>query len=82
MKLNTDAEVKKIVEICRKYDDLSIDACCENNEYLVDAKSLGGMRLLKGGGEVYFRPHGEDGKTIGNFIKDLVEASNEEKEEG
>ena len=77
MVLSTDADIKKIVSICKKYGTLEIDAICEHKRYVVDAKSLGGMRLLKDGGEVYFKTYGVDDGARDQFIKELVEVSNE-----
>lgn len=77
MVLSTDADIKKVVDICKKYNALDIDAICEHKRYVVDAKSLGGMRLLKDGGEVYFRTYGVDSASRDQFIKELVEVSNE-----
>lgn len=79
MVLNSEADIKRIVGICKKYDGLKIDACCEENEYLVDAKSLGAMRLMKQGGEVFFRASGDEAQ-LQKFFDEIVEASKIEDE--
>ena len=81
LELLTDKEIKEIVGLCQKFTDLEIDACCENNRYIVNAKSLGAMRLMKDGGEVYFRPFGDNQESIDRFVKSLVEYSANEKKD-
>lgn len=75
MKLITDAQIKQVAKFCKRFDDLDIDACCEDRRYLVDAKSVGGMRLLKNGGEVYFKMYGGSKQSRTEFVEGLSELS-------
>lgn len=75
MKINNDAELKKIVDICRRFPTLEIDAVCEDKRYLVDAKAFQAMRLLKGGGEVYFKVISGEEDEAKQFVEALKEVS-------
>lgn len=72
MKFTNDAQIRQAVDICKKYEGLKIYACCEENEYVVDGKSLGAMRLLKNGGEIYFKAAGED-EEVARFVEEIAE---------
>lgn len=73
---DSDKTIKNIVEICRRYRRLNIAACCEDKEYVVDAKSLAAMKLLRDGGEVYFRAEG-DKEQYDRFLQEIADASKE-----
>ena len=73
----SDEQIKRIVEICKRYDELEIAACCADKVFVVDAKVLGAMRILRGGGEVYFYAEGNQ-EQYDKFLHDLVEASKNE----
>ena len=75
MELNNDASVKQVANICKQYQDIEVDACCENKQYVIDAKVVGSLRLLKNGGEVYFKLNGGTEQSKASLLKDLAELS-------
>lgn len=67
----------RVANLCGQFRDLEIDATCENRRYIVDAKSMMGLTLLIGGGEVYFRVIDTSKNGYESFMKELGDLESE-----
>lgn len=73
MVLETMTDAVNLANQCRVFKNWDIDVRSKNRRYIVDGKSIMGLSILVGGGELEFTIRRDDGVVVVNELPDFEE---------